>query len=158
MMFKPVAFFALAFALLAPLFVPIRAAAQAPAHLEMYVFGGSQHIHGPDGQAHDTMAPSSVVLKAGIPVTVTVENYTSDPHTVTAPGLHVDVIINPGTLRKDHTVAPVTTTFTFTPKQRGNFRWYCKVPCDGAHGYWAMGPGYGGPGKEGFMAGEFIVI
>ena len=54
-------------------------------------------------------------------------------------------------------VTPTTTTFTFTPTKAGVFRWFCTLPCDDEAKYWAMSQGFGGLGKEGFMA-RFIVV
>ncbi len=138
--------------------VPVHATAQGSEHLSIYVFESHQNIKGADGNPHDAVVPANLVLKVGVPVTLTVTNYDNSPHTITASGLHLDVIIQPGVERADKSVSPVVTTVTFTPTRKGNYRWYCKLPCDARHGYWAMGPGYGGPAKEGSMAGEFVVI
>lgn len=60
----------------------------------------------------------------GVPVKVTVTNYTGDGHSFTAPGLGVSFFIRPGQAR-----APSTTVFTFVPRERGVFHWYCALPC-----------------------------
>jgi heme/copper-type cytochrome/quinol oxidase subunit 2 len=136
--------------------------AQAPAaadsqSLIIYVFGGKEGIKGPDGNPHDTVVPSSFVIKAGQPVNVTVINYDESPHSITSSELGINLMIKPGKEVGD-TVQPVTTTFTFTAQKPGVYRWSCVIPCDKGHGMWAMGEGYGGPGKEGFMAGNIVVV
>lgn len=151
-------------ALTVPALVPAHAGAQTTTvaqqtqHVTMYIFGGKQKLMGPDGNPHDTTVPVNFVVKAGVPVVVTVVNYDEGPHTITAPDLKLDAVIKGGHELKDGTVEPVATTFSFTPTKKGNFRWYCKLPCDAGHGYWAMTTGYAGPDKEGFMAGEIVVI
>jgi heme/copper-type cytochrome/quinol oxidase subunit 2 len=126
--------------------------------LTVYIFRGVTHIKGPDGKSHDTMVPSNFVVKAGVPVQVKVINNDEASHSITAPTLGLDQIIKPGNQTGPKTVSPVTTTFTFTAKKKGVYRWYCKVPCDHKANLWAMGPGYSGPSKEGFMAGFIVVI
>jgi plastocyanin len=133
-----------------------RASAQ---QLTLYVFSGKFKIKGPDGRAHDTIVPSNFVVKAGVPVKVTVINYDEAQHSITAPGLKLDLLIQGGKENKaTGVVTPVTSTFTFTASKKGVYRWYCKIPCDHKANLWAMGPGFGGPGKEGFMAGYIVVI
>jgi heme/copper-type cytochrome/quinol oxidase subunit 2 len=126
--------------------------------LTVYVFRGVQHIKGPDGRSHDTMVPSNFVVKAGVPVQVTVINNDEMPHSITAPTFGLDQMIKPGKTTGPEQVKSVTTTFTFTAKKKGVFRWYCKIPCDHKANLWAMGPGYSGPSKEGFMAGFIVVV
>jgi plastocyanin len=127
--------------------------------LTLYVFSGKFKIKGPDGKAHDTIVPSNFVVKAGVRVKVTVINYDEAQHSITAPGLKLDLLIKGGKENKaTGVVTPVTSTFTFTANKKGVYRWYCKIPCDHKANLWAMGPGFGGPGKEGFMAGYIVVI
>jgi len=144
-----------ALALAVTLSLPARAfAAPATQNVTIYIFGDFSKIAvGPDGKTHDTVVPSGFVVKADVPVTVTVINNDS----ITAPGLKLDALIKSGREEGDK-VIPVTTTFTFTPHKRGSYRWHCRIPCDSTYGYWAMGMGYGGPGKEGFMSGQIVVI
>jgi hypothetical protein len=54
-------------------------------------------------------------------------------------------------------VRPFVIVFV-TPAKKGIYRWFCSLPCDMPQGMWAMGRGYGGPSKEGFMAGNIVVI
>ena len=122
-----------------------------------YVFSGDMKlIKGPDGGYHDTFVPASFVVKAGVPVRITIVNHDDMRHSITAPTLPLDIVAEPG---KDvgNEVAPRATTRTFTASKKGVYRWYCKFACDGGAGGWAMKPGYGGPGKIGFMAGYIVV-
>jgi plastocyanin len=123
----------------------------------LYIFRGKQGILGPDGKGHDAFVPSSFVVKAGSPVTVDFINYDEGPHTLTAPKLNLNIVVNPGK-EVGNDVKPVTTTATFTVAQPGTYRWYCAVTCDaGGHG-WAMEQGYAGPSKEGYMAGFIVAM
>jgi len=124
--------------------------------MALSIFGSSQDIIGPDRNPHDIIIPANFVLQAGKPVTVTVVNYDEGPHTIMAPGLNLNQTIKAG-MQVGKTIKPVTTTFTFTPMKKGNFRWHCMMPCDTEQHGWAMRSGYGGHGKEGFMAGEIVV-
>jgi plastocyanin len=148
----------------------------APQQVLMYVFrghiNGKPGVPGPDRKGHDTFVPSTFAVKVGVPVKVTVINYDEGAHSLVAPDLGLSVTIKPGKEPKGQSakdketakdeigegVQPVTTTFTFTPTKAGVYRWYCSLPCDAGQGYWAMGMGYSGPGKEGSMAGFIVVL
>jgi len=108
-------------------------------------------ILGPDGKGHDTYVPSHLTVKAGTPVTITVQNYDEGPHSFTITSLGINETITP------HTSAtqPSATTFTVTFPKAGTYRWYCVIPCDAKHGYWAMTTDRSGhgPDQDGFMAG-----
>lgn len=127
--------------------------------ITVYVLPGGSGLGftGPDKAHHDTMVPSSFVLRKGVPVTFTVINLDDMSHSITAPGLGVSVVIKPGTDRKDGGVTPSTTTYRFTPAKTGEFRWYCIFPCDMPN-HWAMSASYDGPGRDGFMAGIIRVL
>jgi len=99
-----------------------------------------------DGKLHDSYSPASFTVQVGIPVTVTVENFDSGMHSLTAPSLGVNQMMKAAT--KDG--VPAVTTFTFTPTKAGDFDWKCIVPCDGAGG-WAMS-------HTGYMAGDINVV
>lgn len=123
-------------------------------NITAYVFPDSSGIiKGPDGQGHDAIVPSSFVVTAGTPVHLQVTNYDDMSHSITSPGLNLNLIIKPGLDTSSGGVTPVTTDFTFTPTTKGTFRWNCALKCDP----WSMSNGYSGPGQEGFMAG-FIVV
>ncbi len=128
-------------------------------HITVYVLPGGNGLGltGPDKAHHDTMVPSSFVLWKGIPVTFTVINFDAMSHSITAPGLGVNIIVKPGVELRNCAVAPSTTTYTFIPANAGEFRWFCVVPCD-MPTHWAMSASYDGPGRDGFMAGMIRVL
>ena len=128
-------------------------------HITVYVLPGSNGVGftGPDKAHHDTMVPSSFVLRKGTRVTFTVVNLDDMKHSISAPGLGVNIIVNAGVDRKNGTIAPSTTTYTFTPAKAGEFRWYCVFPCDMPQ-HWAMTASYDGPDRDGFMAGIIRVL
>lgn len=128
-------------------------------HITVYVLPGGNGLGftGPDKAHHDTVAPSSFVLRKGIPVTFTVINLDDMRHSITAPGLGVNIIIRPAVDRRGGGVAPSTTTYTFVPAKVGEFRWFCLFPCD-MPTHWSMSASYDGPDRDGFMAGVFRVL
>lgn len=130
----------------------------ADAPYTFYIFSGGEKIMGPDSKPHDTVVPANFVVHAGQKVTLTAINYDESPHSITSPGAKVDFTMKAGVVGKDGKITPTTTTYTFTAPAKGVYRWYCKFPCDKGHGMWAMGQGYSGPGKEGFMAGFIVVV
>jgi hypothetical protein len=121
----------------------------------MIIVGHTLGQKGPDGRTHDTTYGANFKVHKGQHVVVTVYNFDEGPHTITAKGLGLNVTI-PGATNELKGI-PSKTVFSFTAKKVGNFRWYCTIPCDRHGGYWAMGRGKGGPGKEGFMAGSISV-
>lgn len=128
-------------------------------HITVYVLPGENALGftGPDKARHDTMVPSSFVLRKGVSVTFTVINLDDMSHSITAPGLGVNITIKPGVDRRNGAVAPGITTYTFVPRKAGEFRWYCVVPCDMPR-HWAMSASYDGPDRDGFMAGIIRVL
>lgn len=128
-------------------------------HITVYVLPGSDGLGfiGPDKAHHDTVVPSSFVLRKGVPVTFTVINLDDMRHSISAPGLGVNIIIRPAVERRDGTIAPIATTYTFVPHRVGEFRWHCLFPCDMPQ-HWAMSAGYDGPDRDGFMAGIIRVL
>jgi heme/copper-type cytochrome/quinol oxidase subunit 2 len=128
-------------------------------HISVYVLPGSNGLGftGPDKAHHDTMVPSSFVLRKGTPVTFTVVNLDDMKHSITVPGLGVNLIIKAGVDGRNGTIAPSTTTYTFIPAKAGEFRWYCVFPCDMPR-HWAMSASYDGPDRDGFMAGIIRVL
>jgi hypothetical protein len=146
------------------------ATSQSVQIVQLYVLQGhsmaSMSLMGPDGKPHDSIVPSTFVVKRGIPVRLVITNYDSMPHTFTAPELGLNVIIKAG---KQHgqmgsmgagmmdNITPSITTYTFTPTKANVYRWFCALPCDDGAKGWAMSQGYRGPGREGFMAGWVVV-
>jgi heme/copper-type cytochrome/quinol oxidase subunit 2 len=130
-----------------------------PARITVYVLPGSGGLGftGPDKMRHDTMVPSSFVFRKGDRVTVTVVNLDDMKHSITAPGLGINITIEAGVDRKNGTIAPSTTTYSFIPSKAGEFRWYCVFPCDMPQ-HWAMSASYDGPDRDGFMAGIIRVL
>ena len=146
---------------LAPAFA---AGTPQPVTITMYAFGnhlpsGVPSKPGPDGNTHDMLVPSDMVVQPGQQVTVKVINYDDMPHSFTAPGLKLNVIIKGGTAEKeDGPVTPATTTFTFTaPAKSQLIRWYCALPCDDEANGWDMAKSFDGQDQDGFMAGYIIV-
>lgn len=130
--------------------------AKAPtAYQTMIIVGHTLGQKGPDGLSHDTTYGANLTLKKGQRVVVTVYNFDEGPHTITAPGLKLNVKI-PGALNEEKGV-PSKTIFSFTPTKAGTFRWFCSLPCDAGQKYWAMSASKKGSGQDGFMAGYFTV-
>lgn len=129
-------------------------------HLTLYVMADDMGLVGPDGKHHDSIIPSSFVLKAGEKVVLTIVNYDDMMHSITAPGLNLNVMIKAAKhVAGSDEPAPVTTTYTFTPTKKGQFRWNCAIPCDKGDGHgWAMSKGFDGHSRDGFMAGYIEVI
>jgi Cupredoxin-like domain len=122
----------------------------AGAPITMYLMPGS--LKGPDGQLHDAVIPSSLVFQAGVPTTINVVNFDDGSHTITSPELGLDLTIQPG-----GEAQPVTTTATLTFPQAGAYRWYCNLQCDGPS-HFAMSESWAGPGQDGYMAGNILVV
>lgn len=128
-------------------------------HFTVYVLPGGNELGfaGPDRHHHDTIVPSSFVLRKGVPVTLTVINLDDMRHSITAPGLGINLVVKAGVEGRDGIVKPRTSTYTFTPARAGEFRWFCVFPCD-MPTHWAMSASYDGPGRDGFMAGVIRVL
>lgn len=127
----------------------------APVYQTMIIVGHKLGQKGPDGLSHDTTYGASFSVEKGQKVVVTVYNYDEGPHTITDPGLGLNVKI-PGAKDEERGV-PSKTIFTFTAKKVGTFRWFCSLPCDAGQKYWAMSAGKKGSGQDGFMAGYITV-
>lgn len=107
------------------------------------------------GEARQSQTRSNLNVKVGDTITVTVTNYDEGPHTFTAPGLGVNATIAPAT--NPTKGIPSKTTFSFTAKKAGKFRWYCMLPCDAKHGSWAMtSDADGGTDRVGYMSGYVV--
>jgi uncharacterized cupredoxin-like copper-binding protein len=128
---------------------------------------------GADGKFHDSFVPSTLVVKAGQPLKVTVYNYDDGMHSITSPSLGLNVIIAGGKESKPESasveskefklnlgekVDPGVTTFTLSIKKAGTYYWYCALPCDGQNAHWAMNAGPGGKGQVGTMGGYIVVV
>lgn len=135
-----------------------------PVTITMYAFGnhlpsGAPSKPGPDGNLHDMLVPSDMVVQPGQKVTVNVINFDDMPHSITAPELGLNVIVQGGTAAsEDGPVTPATTTFTFTaPDKSGVYRWFCALPCDDEANNWDMAKSFDGQDQDGYMAGYVIV-
>lgn len=74
---------------------------------------------GPDGKLHDAFSVTDFVVRAGQPVKLVINNTDNGPHSITAPGTGVNIIIRPG-----------THTYTLLVHKTGRFEWYCTQGCD----------------------------
>jgi len=79
--------------------------ADAAQSLTIYVLA---NIPGPDGKLHEAFVPSSFVVKAGVPVTITFINYGDERHNFVEPKLDIDLVVNAGK-QVGATVQPVRT-------------------------------------------------
>ena len=87
-------------------------------------------IVGPARGGERLTPPSNFAVAPGVPVKVTVTNFTREFHTFTIPGLHVSRLILPARGQ-----TPRKTTFTFTPAKGGSFAWFCAICRSGDHGH-----------------------
>lgn len=126
----------------------------------IYVLADDLGLLGPDQQHHDSFLPSSFVLKAGQSYKLVFVNYDDMPHSFTAPGLNVNVVVKAATHKNGtDAVVPTETTYTFTPTKAGQFRWHCNFPCDMGDGKgWAMKASASGKDAVGYMAGYVVVM
>jgi FtsP/CotA-like multicopper oxidase with cupredoxin domain len=142
-------------------------------HVSMQVLNGEMATEkgylAEDGLGHDTFmltglssadaknpaVRSNLDVKVGDKVTVTVTNYDEGPHTFTSPQLGVNATVAPA--KNADKGIPSKTTFTFTVKKAGKFRWYCALPCDAGQGGWAMTDEKEGDRDQvGYMAGYVV--
>lgn len=119
---------------------------QAQAYLYLTVAGGVLK-KGSDGKFHDTFLPGNFTLQKGVPTQIEIANFDEGPHTITAPGLGINIQI-PG--HKADGIASITKV-TVTATKSGTFDWNCTLPCDAKAGGWAMG-------QDGFMRGKISVL
>jgi hypothetical protein len=137
---------------------PLRALAGAPHSLTLHVYSAASNGRtGPDKLKHDAFVPATFTIPANTPVKITVINECAAPHSMTCAAIPLDQEIKPARFAKDGKIIPVTTTFTIDVRP-GNYRWYCKEPCDMAGNMWAMTPGDTGRGQEGYMAGHITAV
>ncbi len=80
-------------------------------------------------QRGERVLDPNIALAPGVPVQVTVTNFTHQFHTFTVPGLHVSALILPASGN-----TPRTTTVRFTPHALGSFVWSCVICPTNAHG------------------------
>jgi hypothetical protein len=80
-------------------------------------------------QAGDRVAAPNFALAPGVPVRLTVVNFTREFHTFTIAGLRVSALIRPAVGQ-----TPRTTIVAFTPRAGGVYTWHCVICPSGAHG------------------------
>jgi len=137
---------------------PLSVAAQLSVSVRLRIYGPARKLIGPDKLPHVAYVPSEIEVDANRLITVTVINEDHEYHTLTCPGLFIDQEMAAADIDAHGKIVPVKTTFTFTAAQSGVYRWFCRYACDQQSHMWAMGAGYTGRGKEGFMAGRIIVV
>lgn len=87
---------------------------------------------GPDGKMHDAFSRTNFAVKVGKPTQLRIDNKDSSPHSITAPGTGVNIIVTPG-----------VHTYTMIATKAGRYEWMCVIPCDSdAHGWAMTHPGY----------------
>jgi heme/copper-type cytochrome/quinol oxidase subunit 2 len=74
---------------------------------------------GPDGKLHDAFSVTNFTVRAGHPVKLVINNTDTVPHSITAPGAGVNIVVRPG-----------THTYTLLVHSSGRFEWFCTYPCD----------------------------
>lgn len=115
----------------------------APSAIALVIKSDTQHAKkDAKGAWHDAYLPAAFGVTVGKKATVTITNYDGAPHTFTAPGLKLNVLIPPAKAGK-----PSVTTFSFTAKKAGTYDWFCAAGCDP----WAMT-------HLGFMRGRVTVV
>lgn len=78
----------------------------------------------------DQVVDPNFAVAAGVPVRLTVTNYTHEFHSFTSLGLGLSALIEPA---RAH--APTTTVVRFTPDLVGSFNWDCVICPSGMHGH-----------------------
>ena len=110
---------------------PVAAAPAAAARTISFSVAGSIK-KGPDGKMHDAFSKTNFAVSVGKPTQMRIDNKDSSPHSITAPGAGVNIIVNPG-----------VHTYTVVATKAGRFEWMCVIPCDSdAHGWAMTHPGY----------------
>jgi len=88
----------------------------------------AEYKRGPEGEKHDAFTTTEFAVRAGQPQELRIDNTDTVPHSITAPGAGVNIVVMPG-----------THTYTLLVKQPGRYLWFCTFVCD----EWAMQhPGY----------------
>ena len=87
-----------------------------------------EYKRGPEGEKHDAFTTTEFKVRAGQPQQLRIDNTDDVPHSITAPGADVNIVVMPG-----------THTYTLLVKRPGMYLWFCTFVCD----EWAMEhPGY----------------
>ena len=80
-------------------------------------------------RAGDRVSAPNFALAPGVPVRLTVVNFTHEFHTFTVARLKVSALILPALEQ-----TPKRTIVAFTPHATGVLRWHCAICPSGAHG------------------------
>ena len=115
-----------------------------PAQVSMVIVPGIRL--GPDKKMHDAFTPTDFSARAGEKIVLTVYNYDGGDHSITAPALHLNLVI-PGAKQQG---VPTVKTFHFTITKAGAYHWLCVVPCDDDTKGWAMS-------HDHYMAGTITI-
>jgi plastocyanin len=83
---------------------------------------------GPEGEKHDEFTTTEFTVKVGQPQLLKIDNTDTVPHSITAPGAGVNIVVMPG-----------VHTYKLLLQRAGTYLWFCTFVCD----EWAMHhPGY----------------
>lgn len=74
---------------------------------------------GADGKLHDAFSVTNFEVHAGQAVKLVINNTDDAPHSITAPGAGVNIIVRKG-----------MHTYTLLVRKTGRFQWFCSQPCD----------------------------
>ncbi|EJY54429.1 metallophosphoesterase [Alicyclobacillus hesperidum URH17-3-68] len=102
---------------------------------------------GADGKLHDTVTNPNFTVVKGVPVKLSVYNYSANQYTLvnTMLGLRLHIAAAP------RQGVPMISTITFTPTTEGAFSWRCTASVDGHLDRWALN-------HQGFMEGIMHVV
>ncbi|MGA2322197.1 MAG: hypothetical protein ABSG95_15925 [Solirubrobacteraceae bacterium] len=78
---------------------------------------------GPEGEKHDEFTITEFRVKVGQPQLLRIDNTDKQPHSITAPGAGVNIVVMPG-----------VHTYTLLVHSTGTYLWFCTFICD----EWAM--------------------
>jgi hypothetical protein len=113
-----------------------QAGALPPVAKVVYLKVIAEYKPGPEGEKHDAFTTTEFAVRAGQPQKLKIDNTDDVPHSITAPGAGVNIVVMPG-----------THTYTLVVKQPGTYLWFCTFVCD----EWAMQ-------HPGYMSGYITVI
>jgi plastocyanin len=112
--------------------VPVAAVPSAPVGQTISLSVAGSIKKGPDGKMHDAFSRTNFAVKVGQPTQMRIDNKDASPHSITALGTGVSIIVNPG-----------VHTYTMIATKAGRYEWMCVIPCDSdAHGWAMTHPGY----------------
>ena len=110
-------------------------------------FGPTKKTKSGTSNMHDSYSPADFTVTAGVPVHLTVVNWDTGDHSLTAPELGVNKVF-PGASKEG---VPSVTNFTFTVPKSGKYKWQCEIKCDGGMQSYAMT-------HDGYMLGYITAV